>query len=993
MIDIATAARDAGRVPVISAPAFVGREQELAALQEALAKAAAVVLVEGEAGIGKTRLLAEALRRQPGGSRRSLVVACPPFREPCTLGPLVEALRQAVGRLRDLGLSGLAGSLRPLFPEWSADLPPAPEPLTDPTAARHRLFSALAELLARLEMDVLVVEDVHWADEATLEFLLFLRSRQGRQPSIVVSYRPEDLPGDSPLLRLSSRSPVGATGLRLTVPPLAVDETVSLVSSMLFSRRVSAEFAAFLQQSTDGIPLAVEELVRLMHDRADLAQRGGEWVRRSVDDIAVPVTIRDGVLERSRRLSADARAVLAAAAVLTDPASEPTLRAVAGLPAGRTATALAEVLRCGLLGEDRHGTISFRHVLACRAVYEAISPPERRQLHGRAGQALERQPCPPIAQLTRHFREAGEAAAWCGYAEQAADLALAAGDEGTALTLLQDVLVSSDLPASLVIRLIKKMPFGSFTQQAQLRDLARTLRAVLDVGVPDLDEEADVRMLLGRVLLVITEREEGRAEVERVIEQLPPNSVEAARAAIILGWPTATTWPASAHRKWLDRAADLSASMPPADRLNLTVERASALLMLGEEAGWDVAAQIPADAPSLQERQHVTKAHLNIGNMAMAIWGRYEEARTRLAKALELAEGHKYWLYRDMILVTQVHLDWLTGAWNGLAERAAALAGKPDSYTMTRLEAVLVSGLLHGAAGDSDGAEKDLDLVLTEIRQRTAIEAWMEPAAALARLRLADGRVDDALEITDEPMGILTAKKIWVWATDIAPVRVEALLAAGRAGEAGDLVETFGRGLHGRDAPAPAAALVLCQALLPGADGDHSLAGTLFARAAAAWQRLPRPYEALLARERQGRCQLAAGNGPAGLPILSEVLKGLSDLGARGDAMRVIRTLNEHGVQAGRPWLSGRRSYGHELSPRELDVVRLLLDGRTNRRIAEALFLSPKTVACHVNSAMRKLGVSSRAALAVRAMEVGFGRDSAPSEPVAATRRSAPAEG
>jgi len=346
-----------------------------------------------------------------------------------------------------------------------------------------------------------------------------------------------------------------------------------------------------------------------------------------------------------------------------------------------------------------------------------------------------------------------------------------------------------------------------------------------------------------------------------------------------------------------------------------------------------------------------------------------------------------------MILVTQVHLDWLTGAWNGLAERAAALAGKPDSYTMTRLEAVLVSGLLHGAAGDSDGAEKDLDLVLTEIRQRTAIEAWMEPAAALARLRLADGRVDDALEITDEPMGILTAKKIWVWATDIAPVRVEALLAAGRAGEAGDLVETFGRGLHGRDAPAPAAALVLCQALLPGADGDHSLAGTLFARAAAAWQRLPRPYEALLARERQGRCQLAAGNGPAGLPILSEVLKGLSDLGARGDAMRVIRTLNEHGVQARRPWLGGRRSYGHELSPRELDVVRLLLDGRTNRRIAEALFLSPKTVACHVNSAMRKLGVSSRAALAVRAMEVGFGRDSAPSEPVAATRRSAPAEG
>ena len=258
-----------------------------------------------------------------------------------------------------------------------------------------------------------------------------------------------------------------------------------------------------------------------------------------------------------------------------------------------------------------------------------------------------------------------------------------------------------------------------------------------------------------------------------------------------------------------------------------------------------------------------------------------------------------------MILVTQVHLDWLTGAWDGLAERAAALAGKPDTYTMTRLEAVLVSGLLHAAAGDYDGAEKDLDLVLTEIRQRTAIEAWMEPAAALARLRLADGRVDDALQITDEPMGILAAKEIWVWATDIAPVRVEALLAAGRPGEAGDLVATFGRGLHGRDAPAPAAALVLCQALLAEADGDHSLAGTLFARAAAAWQGLPRPYEALLARERQGRCLLAAGNGPAGLPILSEVLKGLSDLGARGDAMRVIRDA-ERARSAGQAAVAGR---------------------------------------------------------------------------------------
>lgn len=80
-------------------------------------------------------------------------------------------------------------------------------------------------------------------------------------------------------------------------------------------------------------------------------------------------------------------------------------------------------------------------------------------------------------------------------------------------------------------------------------------------------------------------------------------------------------------------------------------------------------------------------------------------------------------------------------------------------------------------------------------------------------------------------------------------------------------------------------------------------------------------------------------------------------------------------MRAKRPWLGGRRSYGAQLSPREEDVVRLVLGGRTNRQIAETLFLSPKTVACHVYSAMRKLNVSNRAALAARALEAGLHGD------------------
>jgi DNA-binding CsgD family transcriptional regulator/tetratricopeptide (TPR) repeat protein len=955
---------------VISAPAFTGRQHELAALSRVLAAPPALVLVEGEAGIGKSRLVREFLARADGKQQHTMVAACPPFRRPCTLSPMVDAIRQAAGSPGELGLSGLAGALRPLFPEWSAGLPPAPEPAEDATAARHRLFRALDELLACLGVTVLVVEDVHWADEATLEFLLFLGSQQGPRPSLVLTYRPEDVPNDSLLLRLSSRMPGGSGGLRLTLYPLPVAETVHLVSSMLDGERVSEAFAEFLHQRTDGVPLAVEETVLLMHDRADLARRNGSWVRRSLGEIMVPATIRDGVLERTRRLGAGAQGLLAAAAVLAGPADEAALRAVAGLTAAQLGPALAESLRCGLLAEDGRGKVSFRHVLAARAVYEAIAVPERRVMHRRAGHALERRSPQPIGQLARHYREAGQPGKWCRYAEQTAEMALSAGDEVTASTLLLDLLTSGDLPADAVVRLVKKIPLA-FTGQSRFADVVSALRSVVDGQALDQPAEAEARMLLGRVLLVMDERGAGRAEVERAIPHLAGDPREAARAMILLGWPAGTDWPAGRHRQWLARAAEMTRSLEPDEQLSLNVGRASALLMLGDPAGWSAAARIPDDAPSSQERQHVVKAHLNIANMAM-LWGRYGEARRRLAKGLELAEHHGYWRYRDLILVNQAHLDWLAGAWDGLADRAAALAADPDLLPLARLETVLVTGLMQAAAGDRAQAGRTLDLVLAEVRQRSAVESFMEPAAALARLLLADGRAEDALAVTDEPIGILNSKGTWVWAVDIAPVRVEALVAAGRADEAAELIWVFAEENRDRDAPATAAALTGCRAILAEGRGRQAKAATLFARAADAWHVLPRPYEELLARERQARCLLVCGQQPDALPVLAEVLDGLSSLGARGDAMRVIRTLNEQGVQARRPWWGGRRGYGDRLSPRELDVVRLVIDGRTNRQVAEELVLSPKTVANHVDSLMRKLGVSSRTALAVRAVEAGI---------------------
>ncbi|WP_393073142.1 response regulator transcription factor [Streptomyces sp. LN704] len=176
-----------------------------------------------------------------------------------------------------------------------------------------------------------------------------------------------------------------------------------------------------------------------------------------------------------------------------------------------------------------------------------------------------------------------------------------------------------------------------------------------------------------------------------------------------------------------------------------------------------------------------------------------------------------------------------------------------------------------------------------------------------------------------------------------------------------------------RDAAAPQASLILCRAILAEADGRIADAATLFSRAAAAWEALPRPYDALLARESSARCLLVEGRDEAGLSLLAAVAQALSELGAHNDADRIGRFLAGRGgdvvaVARGR----GRPGYGNQLSPRELEVVRLLADGLTNRQIADVLVVSAQTIASQVKSAMRKMDVSSRTALAVRVVESGL---------------------
>jgi DNA-binding CsgD family transcriptional regulator/tetratricopeptide (TPR) repeat protein len=965
------------RRATVSAPGFIGREAELAAVAGALGAPPAVVLVEGEAGIGKSRLVQEYLAASSGRARRCLMAACPPYRQPSTLGPVVDALRQVVDGVAGLGLSGLAGALRPLFPEWAADLPATPESLEDASAARHRLFRALDELLGRLDMGLLIVEDVHWADDATLEFLLLLASAQPPRVSLLVTYRPEDVPAGSLLLRLSSRLPAGTTRARIRLGPLDAAATAALVSSMLDGEPVSGEFAAFLHARTDGLPLALEESVRLMHERADLVHRRGEWVRRRrLDDIDVPPTVRDAVLERTGRLGDAAQRVLQAAAVVTDPVSEVTLSAVSGLAVGRVRAGVADALACGLLAEDERDLMSFRHALVARAVYEETPLLARREMHLRAGRALEGAAPLPVARLARHFREAGETAKWAQYAEQAADLALTAGDDKSAAALLQDLLAHADLPTDCVVRLARKTPFFSLDGYAPLSEFAHALQQILRRPGLTSAQSAEVGSRLGRILMAMGDWQAGATELEHAVPGLAHKPVEFANAMILLSWPTQTRWPVQVHRRWLDRAAAAAtdSSIPETDRLLLAVNRVTALLLMGDESGWAAAASLPDDAGTWREVLHIASGYLNTGDAAMR-WGRYEEARQRLTAALQLAGQYHYTRMNDAALTTLTHLDWFTGSWDSLAGHAASLAHLDDLEPRARLEAKLVTGLLDLATGARDSGKQKLQLILEEGRRSGGMDLLLEPVSALARLHVAEGHPEDALDLTDEPMQIITAKGIWLWATEVAQARLLALTAAGRRGESAQLVMAFAEGLQGRDMPAPRAALAVCRAALAESEGAHGRAAGLFGLAAAAWAVLPRPYDALLAREQQACCLLAAGQQDAGLALLADVHQGLSGLGAAAGADRVAHVLREHGAAAWRGWRGGRRSYGDELSPREREVVQMLVAGRTSREIAQVLCRSVKTVDTQLKSAMRKLNVSTRAALAVRAVEAGVAAD------------------
>ncbi|MCI3934582.1 ATP-binding protein [Streptomyces sp. AN091965] len=942
------------------APVLVGRAAELRALADAVARPPSVALVEGEAGIGKTRLIREALRHRGGRGRRVLTGSCRPLREPFPYGPVFDLLRPLAEGGLPAALDPVCGALRPYLPELAGRLPPAPEPLPEPRAHRHRLFRAVRALLAALGPAVLVVEDLHWADDGTRDLLRFLVDDPPAALSVVLSYRREELPGARLPLGRAYHHPPGTTAVVVPLRPLDVAAVRTMCAALTGTEDASAALAAELHRRTAGIPFVVEEVVRALPETVRHAPRAG---REALDGLTVPTPLQEAIADRMSALSPGASAAVHAACVLRVPAGEELIanvvRGTAGLPAtAEDAAGVREALLAGVLyewGDDQYG---LRHALAQQAVYASLPGPDRHRLHRQAVRALAAQDPQPLVQLAYHARRAGEFAHWQHYGEAAAASAREMGDLALAVELLEELLSDGRLGRMACARVAVDLSRDAVVGLTHRRATALLCRIVRDQHLPE-GLRGEIRLHLGLLLYNQAGRhEEGRINTEWAIRELRRRPALAARGMAALAMPAWGDHPYQVYERWIEQAEHLAAREPgPSASTAVRANRLALAMYVGDPAVWEHAERLIDAAGPGGDRRQVARACGNFADAATCL-GHFRAAHRfrRLGRRLAAECGAAF--LSGIVEGTALRLDWYEGRWQGLAERARHVLDMMPGVSGIAADAHLVLGLLASARGEWDEAAAELGAAGLAAPHNAPGPVLATASGAMTRLLQARGDGAEARIEAERGIARIRRKGIWSWAGDLAPMAVAALVRGGRQADAERVTAELADGIAGRDAPLAAAALLACRGSLALGRGRPEEAAAAFDRARTAYAVLPLPYAAARAGEAAARCRLAAGDREAA-EQLAAMAERFTGLGATRDAARCRRVLRGHNVPL--PSRRGRRGYGDELSPREREVARLVALGHTNREIADVLFLSPRTVEQHVAKVLRKLRVGSRA--------------------------------
>jgi DNA-binding NarL/FixJ family response regulator len=948
---------------------LVGRERECAQLAspvaDALAGHGSLILLAGEAGVGKTMLVRRVL------TRSSLIVlegvATPGGTS--AFGPLVQVLRGYL-RLPNGGplIEGpLAAHLALLLPE----LGPA-DPAGDPATLFEAIRLALATIAAR-QPTALFLDDLQWADDATLELLPALARTLPEQPLLVLAaYRSDELPRGHPIRRMRSELRRSGQLRQVLVEPLDAEATAALVDRTLGSAAPTLRRAVF--DRTDGIPLYVTELAAALA-ASGLLQPGPSGLELlDGADVPLPDSVRDAVLLRATGLSDDARAAAMAAAVAGQVFDPELVRAVAGLEAWPD-----ELLRQGIITEESSGRMAFRHALIRDAFYGDIPWTTRIKLHSAVAQRLTTDRVTPNV-VAEHWVLGRQH-------DRAREALLAAADEFCTLHAYRD-------GARAFRRALELWPESADERSRldSLERLARCTELAGDLGAAatvwrevadgrqrddDLLRLGDAQRRLAAVLELQGRWQEALASRER--------AATAFTAADALADAAAERLTAAAH---LRSAGSFRAALSLLETASQQARAAQRVDLQARILGHEGNAR--ARMGQGQHGVEMVRAGLAMA-LEHGLAGPAAEIYQRLADALEHAgdyagaratydEAYGFCSANGLEPTAQLCLACLTavlrqsGDWDRAAKLCRQVIEASDASTHARAVATGMLGSILGLRGQTRQARP---LLLESATLARHIE--------LAAMELVSGW---GLAIVDNVEGSKQSAAGHCWAlldrwkqTEerhfvISPLRWATTFFAesGDAGGARACAAALAQIAAdvGQDEAMSALSHALGETAL--IDGSAEQAGEQFARALVLLQAYDAPFERAESQRRAAAVLAAGGRREEAVEHLVAAYRTARRLGAKPLANQLASALSALGERPERR-LGKRTATQLEnggLTRREVEIVRMVATGRTNREIARELFLSPRTVEMHVSSILMKLNGRSRADAARRASELGL---------------------
>lgn len=976
-------------VDVVS-PVLVGREPELARIRAALTRTGAgdarVVLVGGEAGVGKSRLL-DAAFTGAGSDVRVLTGGCIELGgEGLPLVPLVEALRTLVRTTSPAELDGFLGPARRelarLLPELTSD-DATPAPGAGSTA---QLFELVLGVLGRLGQDrplVLIVEDLHWADRTTLDLVAFLvRALQGTRVMLVLTYRSDEVDRRSPLRPLLSGWERLRGVERIQLERFTRPEVAAQMGAIV-GTAPAADLVDLVFDRSEGNAFFVEELVRTVRDGAR--------------DTDLPPSLRDVLLSRAEQVSGPAQRLLRTAAVAGRWVPERLLAEVAAVPAAELYEALREAVDASLLLVDATGRgYAFRHALTRDAVYGDLLPGERVELHTAYAEALERDPelagddASVAATLAVHWYAAHDMPRALAASVRAGRQAMDAFAPAEARQHLERALeVWRSVPDAVVragadqVEVLQLTARATFHSGDPVRALT-LLRQALDLIDADREPERAAFVVEQRAVTwrALGEGGETIEELDQALARLPEDPPGLARVALL------TSLANTLMRMGAERGPAVGRTALEAARaLGATSQEASALITLGSSLSYLVD---PAEGESLlreglrlaldiDDHETALRGYVNLSD-ALEAAGRHRDAADAAREGVELAQ--RVGLPRNFgayLVGNLVEPLVRLGEWAEAVELAAGVAGTGLTGVFPASVEELL-GYMAATAGRLDDAMQHVRNArrqLGDSPEPQFTQALLYIEADVVRAR---GDLGAAAALIAGGLAESTAWSArYSWPLLWLGMRINAdatVRARDRQEDPAEIAEArlpeAILGAVGTESPASRAYRAMSEAEILRRTGTPALAE--WQAAVRAWEAAGDVWPLTYAQYRLAEELCGSSERETAAGLLRTAAVTCERLGARPllDDVQALARRARIDLAPGSADHATGQPVPFGLTDREREVLALVAAGRSNGQIAAALFISPKTASVHVSNILAKLGVSGRIEAAAVAHRLGL---------------------